>query len=67
MRLADAVAHHADSLGGFELDDEIKLCELLDRGRRPRFIPAESYRRDGNRKIADERVPAVCRAVGISR
>jgi len=36
VRLADAVAHHADSLGGFELDDEIKLCELLDRGRRPR-------------------------------
>jgi len=29
--------------------------------------PAESYRRDGNRKIADERVPAACRAVGISR
>jgi hypothetical protein len=32
--------HHADSLGGAELDDEIKLCELLDRGRRPRFTPA---------------------------
>ena len=62
MRLADA-AHHADSLGGPELDDEIKFCELLDRGRRP----AESYQRDGNRKIADERAPAELRAVGISR
>jgi len=39
VRLADAVAHHADSLDGSELDDEIKLCELLDRGRRPASPP----------------------------
>ena len=58
MRVADAVAHYVDSLGGPELDDEIQLCKLLDRRRRPRFTPAESYRRGGNRKIADERVPA---------
>jgi hypothetical protein len=66
VRLADAVAHHADSLGGAELDDEIKLSELLDRGCRPRFTPAESYRRDGNKEIADERIPAECGARGIS-
>ena len=65
MRLADAVAHHADSLDGSELDDEIKLCELLDRGRRP-ASPRRIYRRDGNREIADERVPSECGAVGIS-
>jgi len=44
-----------------------KIWGIPNRGRRPRFTPAESYRRDGNRKIADERIPAKCRAIGISR